>query len=353
MRRGSNRWRGPDGPIGRRSDSVPRRRRARRWKPGCKTDRHLRRFRQSPEYRSHRVVRAFLSLGRACASCVSFSKGPMRPKTLATASTAVALTYLIATSVGQAKITEYPLDPSATPIAQAMARRPGPRPARGVLGAAAELQAGCCLDHASDGLSNRRRSLRDPDAPERALPGNPNNAPDSGSESRGPSIRGARDVVIMRVDLRVPTGDNCLSFDFRFLSEEFPEFVNDDFNDAFIAELGHSTWSAATNDDPTITAPDNFARRQQGQPDPRQHRRRHHHPLGLREGHHLRRRDPPACGPRPDQARAAAAVPVDLRPGRPDLRLGGLPRQAAYHQRQELSQRRPARGLGVARPSQT
>ncbi|WP_267128333.1 choice-of-anchor L domain-containing protein [Baekduia soli] len=87
----------------------------------------------------------------------------------------------------------------------------------------------------------------------------PNNAPDSGSQSRGPSIRGARDVVIMRVDLRVPAGANCLSFDFRFLSEEYPEFVGDAFNDAFIAELGHSTWTAATKQDPTIKAPDNFA----------------------------------------------------------------------------------------------
>ena len=70
----------------------------------------------------------------------------------------------------------------------------------------------------------------------------------------------------MRIDLRVPTGDNCLSFDFRFLSEEFPEFVNDDFNDAFIAELDRSTWTAATTDDPKITAPDNFARDSQGNP---------------------------------------------------------------------------------------
>lgn len=94
----------------------------------------------------------------------------------------------------------------------------------------------------------------------------PNNAPDTGSESRGPSIRGARDVVIMRVDLNVPRGANCLSFDFRFLSEEFPEFVNSDFNDAFIAELGHSTWDAGSKTDPTIKAPDNFAQDTKGNP---------------------------------------------------------------------------------------
>ena len=70
----------------------------------------------------------------------------------------------------------------------------------------------------------------------------------------------------MRVDLRVPSGANCLSFDFRFLSEEYPEFVGDLFNDAFVAELGRSTWTAGTKDDPEITAPDNFARDIQGNP---------------------------------------------------------------------------------------
>jgi hypothetical protein len=93
-----------------------------------------------------------------------------------------------------------------------------------------------------------------------------NLSPDSGSQSGGPSIRGARDVVIMRIDLQIPSNANCLSFNFRFLSEEYPEFVGDLFNDAFIAELGRSTWTAGTKDDPEITAPDNFARDVQGNP---------------------------------------------------------------------------------------
>ncbi len=75
----------------------------------------------------------------------------------------------------------------------------------------------------------------------------------------GPLLRGTRDAVIMRVDLRVPSNANCLSFRFRFLTDEFPEFVNDLFNDAFIAELGNSNWAAAGPSDPTITAPNNFA----------------------------------------------------------------------------------------------
>jgi hypothetical protein len=64
---------------------------------------------------------------------------------------------------------------------------------------------------------------------------------------------------MLRIDLRIPKGANCLSFNFRFLSEEYPEFVDDIYNDAFVAELDQSNWSAATKDDPAITAPNNFA----------------------------------------------------------------------------------------------
>jgi hypothetical protein len=62
----------------------------------------------------------------------------------------------------------------------------------------------------------------------------------------------------------VPGGVSCLSFSFRFLSEEFPEFVGDQFNDFFLAELGSSSWTSASNEDPTINAPGNFAFGEQG-----------------------------------------------------------------------------------------
>jgi hypothetical protein len=98
------------------------------------------------------------------------------------------------------------------------------------------------------------------------LADDPNVDPGSGAESRGPSIRGARDVVIMRVDLRSPRGANCLSFNFRFLTEEYPEFVGDVDNDLFIAELDSSDWSSGTTDDPAIRAPRNFAVDRKGNP---------------------------------------------------------------------------------------
>ena len=58
-----------------------------------------------------------------------------------------------------------------------------------------------------------------------------------------------RDVSVLRLRAPVSPSDNCLSFEFRFLSEEFPEFVNAGFNDAFIAELRASNWTTDSGDD--------------------------------------------------------------------------------------------------------
>jgi len=93
-----------------------------------------------------------------------------------------------------------------------------------------------------------------------------NTSPDTGRADLGPLIRGARDVTILRVYLRVPKHVSCLSVRFRFLSEEYPEFVHDIFNDAFIAELDNSTWDASGSSDPTISSPDNFAKTASGLP---------------------------------------------------------------------------------------
>ena len=87
----------------------------------------------------------------------------------------------------------------------------------------------------------------------------PNVSSGSGVSAGGGNVRGNSDfdVTVLRVDLNVPADVNCLvGFDFRFLSEEFPEFVGSGFNDAFIAELDKTTW---TTNGSTISAPDNFA----------------------------------------------------------------------------------------------
>ncbi|MDQ3849193.1 MAG: choice-of-anchor L domain-containing protein [Actinomycetota bacterium] len=166
----------------------------------------------------------------------------------------------------QARITEYPLDPTGTPVARAMAQNPTivrravfpalPPNSKPVALSTTPL-AGFPRHGSSYGILTTGNARYADDR---------NREPDRGAESGGPSVRGARDVVIMRIDLRVPRGANCLSFSFRFLSEEFPEFVHDIFNDAFIAEMDISNWDASSKSDPTITAPRNFARNAAGRP---------------------------------------------------------------------------------------
>lgn len=81
----------------------------------------------------------------------------------------------------------------------------------------------------------------------------------------GENVRGNTDldVTVMRIDFVVPALLNCLHFDFKFLSEEFPEYVGSSVNDAFIAELDSSTWTTVNSE---IVAPNNFAFDQNGDP---------------------------------------------------------------------------------------
>ena len=76
------------------------------------------------------------------------------------------------------------------------------------------------------------------------------------SDDDGPAVQGdSYDVSILKIDLSVPEQANCLTLNFKFLSEEYPLFVGK-FNDAFIAELDTSDW---TTSGMTVTAPHNFA----------------------------------------------------------------------------------------------
>jgi hypothetical protein len=167
---------------------------------------------------------------------------------------------------GRAKIIEYPSNPSATPLGRAIADNPKlvRKAVFSALPPSSKPAAVSSTRLAGFPRSGSRYAILSTGNARYA--DNGNTSGQTGAESRGPSIRGARDVLMVRLDLRVPKGANCLSFRFRFLSEEFPEFVDDIFNDAFIAELDTSDWDASSKTDPTIAAPRNFAADARGRP---------------------------------------------------------------------------------------
>jgi len=82
----------------------------------------------------------------------------------------------------------------------------------------------------------------------------------SGTSNGGgtPAGRGdtAFDVTTLGLNVNVPDGMNCLALDYRFLSEEFPEYVGSAYNDAFIAEVDTSTWTTSGSQ---VSAPNDFA----------------------------------------------------------------------------------------------
>jgi hypothetical protein len=176
------------------------------------------------------------------------------------------LAACVAAAPARPEIKEYPVNPSATPLGRAMEAAPG-LVRRGVFSALPPSSKPAAVSTTRlAGFPRRGSSFAILSSGNARYADDPNDEGDLGTQARGPSIRGARDVAIMRLDVRIPRGVNCLSFDFRYLSEEFPEFVDDQFNDAFIAELGSSDWDASSKINPTIRAPSNFAINRRGDP---------------------------------------------------------------------------------------
>ena len=89
----------------------------------------------------------------------------------------------------------------------------------------------------------------------------PNDSPSTTTVLDGLNNSQGNDMTQVVMVLNRPAGATCVAFDFAFLSEEFPEFVGSSFNDAFIAEIGQSTFQIINNQ---IVAPANFAFDQAG-----------------------------------------------------------------------------------------
>jgi hypothetical protein len=84
----------------------------------------------------------------------------------------------------------------------------------------------------------------------------PNDSDSTSTELEGLNTTEGEDLVQIVLELQPPPNASCLAFDFAFYSEEFPEFVGSEYNDAFIAEIGQSTFQIIDNQ---VIAPNNFA----------------------------------------------------------------------------------------------
>lgn len=83
--------------------------------------------------------------------------------------------------------------------------------------------------------------------------------------SPAPATRGvARDWSVLKLDVEVPDTVNCLAFDFRFMSEEYPQFIGSKYNDAFVAEVDSNNWSVQS--DGSLVRPNDFAASPLGEP---------------------------------------------------------------------------------------
>ncbi len=90
-----------------------------------------------------------------------------------------------------------------------------------------------------------------------ALLTQPNSAGNQGTDLGASEYRTTFDTTTLKIDFNVLSGFNCLtSLKLRFLSEEFPEFVQKGYNDAAIVELDVNDWSIA---DQIVVAPHNIA----------------------------------------------------------------------------------------------
>ncbi len=77
-----------------------------------------------------------------------------------------------------------------------------------------------------------------------------------GTDLAGAGSADGNDLTQVKIALSPPSGATCVSFDFLFLSEEFPNYVDQEFNDIFTAELNETQFTLDGNQ---VSAANNFA----------------------------------------------------------------------------------------------
>ena len=83
-----------------------------------------------------------------------------------------------------------------------------------------------------------------------------NTSASSSCTLNGLNTSAGQDMVQVTVDTPVPAGTKCWLVDWKFLSEEYPEYVGSNYNDAFLLEVGSSNITiSGTN----VIAPNNVA----------------------------------------------------------------------------------------------
>ena len=74
------------------------------------------------------------------------------------------------------------------------------------------------------------------------------------SSANCPAIPIARDIAVVRLQIKVPNNAQGLAFDFNFYSGEWPEYVCSTFNDSFIAYLKSSAFNNGQADNISFDA---------------------------------------------------------------------------------------------------
>lgn len=89
----------------------------------------------------------------------------------------------------------------------------------------------------------------------------PNTSSGLSTDLGGSSNAAGEDLAQLHLELDPPDDARCFAFDVAFLSEEYPEYVGSDFNDAFTAQLGDGYTEIV---DGAVEATANFAQDVQG-----------------------------------------------------------------------------------------